>query len=496
MNEVDPLRLILGLIVIALAVYGVVRKVDVRLVLIPAALALGTLAGQPAAIVQKFLATFADERYIVPICTAMGFAYVLRHTECDQHLVQLLVKPLRRVRVLVIPGAVLVGFLVNIPVISQTSTAVAIGFVLIPLLFAARISPITAGAALLLGSSVGGELLNPGAPEYGTVAKEMAERTTATVLRSDMVQRTLPLCLVQLLVGTAVFWGMSVRAEARWQREKAGEEPEAEVPGAAGLFRVNLVKAAVPVLPLVLLFLTSKAFDVISLPQEWLVSASEVASLNDAAAQRRAYDLFDTRLIGAAMLVGVVAAVLTTLGRADRRLTLGTARAFFDGAGFAFAEIIAIIVAAACFAEGVKLVGVGALIGALVSASPATLLPAAGVLPMAFAAISGSGMAATQGVYGFFAGPALNQGLDPVHVGSVVSLAAAAGRTLSPVAAVTLMCAKLSGASPAELVKRVAFPLLAAVAAMLLLTMRTAPRVTPPASVPAPLSAPEAGHTR
>ena len=43
---------------------------------------------------------------------------------CDQHLVHLLVEPLRRVRIFLIPGAVLVGFLVNIPVISQTSTAV------------------------------------------------------------------------------------------------------------------------------------------------------------------------------------------------------------------------------------------------------------------------------------------------------------------------------------------------------------------------------------
>jgi DcuC family C4-dicarboxylate transporter len=503
---VNLFTLIPGLIVIALAVYGVVRRVDVRLVLIPAALVLGTLAGQPALIVQKFLATLADERYVVPICTAMGFAYVLRHTECDQHLVWLLVKPLRRARVLVIPGAVLVGFLVNIPVISQTSTAVAIGFVLIPLLFAARISPVTAGAALLLGSSVGGELLNPGAPEYGTVVKEMAELAgmAAAVPRSDLVQRTLPLCLAQLLVATAVFWAMSVRAEARWRREttekapaSGAEEASGAAPDAGGL-RVNLAKAAVPIVPLALLFLTSKAFDVITLPQEWLVSPSEVASLKDAAAQqRRAADLFDTRLIGAAMLIGVVAAVLTTLGRGDRERTLGTARAFFDGAGFAFAEIIAIIVAASCFAEGVKLVGVGALIGALVRGSPALLLPAAGVLPMAFAAVSGSGIAATQGLYGFFAGPALDHGLDPAHLGSVVSLGAAAGRTLSLVAAVTLMSAKLSNTSPADLVKRVAPPLIAGVAAMLLLALLTAPRVTPAApAVPAPLPVPRASQAR
>jgi DcuC family C4-dicarboxylate transporter len=52
-------------------------------------------------------------------------------------------------------------------------------------------------------------------------------------------------------------------------------------------------------------------------------------------------------------------------------------------------------------------------------------------------------------------------GLDPMQVGAVVSLAAAAGRTLSPVAAVTLMCAQLTRTNPLELVRRVAVPLLA-----------------------------------
>ena len=52
---------------------------------------------------------YSNEKFVVPICCAMGFAYVLRHTGCDQHLVQLLVKPVRRVRILLLPGTVLIG---------------------------------------------------------------------------------------------------------------------------------------------------------------------------------------------------------------------------------------------------------------------------------------------------------------------------------------------------------------------------------------------------
>ncbi|MDF2441386.1 MAG: C4-dicarboxylate transporter, DcuC family [Abditibacteriota bacterium] len=181
----------LGLQVIVAAVYGGTRKVDVRLALLLASLLLGTLSGQPAAVLQKFLTTFSDEKNVVAICTAIGFtyvrfayvrfAYVLRHSGCDAHLVELLCQPLRRVRTLVIPGAVLVGFAVDIPIISQTSTAVAIGSVLIALMSAAGISAMTSGAVLILGASISGELPNPGAPEYGAVIRELNAVTATTV---------------------------------------------------------------------------------------------------------------------------------------------------------------------------------------------------------------------------------------------------------------------------------------------------------------------------
>src|SRR5262249_16468017 len=160
-------------VVIIAAIYAVIRKVDVRLALLVAALTLGCLAGEPQLILREFLATFSNEKFVIPICTAMGFAYVLRHTGCDQHLVQLLVKPVRLLRWFLVPGAVLIGFLVNVPIISQTSTAVTIGPVLVPLLCAARLHPATIGAALLLGTSLGGELCNPGAPELQTVSNTL-----------------------------------------------------------------------------------------------------------------------------------------------------------------------------------------------------------------------------------------------------------------------------------------------------------------------------------
>ena len=100
----DPATLLAGAAIIAVACLFVLRRVDVRLVMSLAALALGVVAGDAAAVVQTFLATLSREQFVLPICSAMGFAYVLRHTGCDQHLVHLLVEPLRRVRFFLLGG--------------------------------------------------------------------------------------------------------------------------------------------------------------------------------------------------------------------------------------------------------------------------------------------------------------------------------------------------------------------------------------------------------
>ncbi|MBI2929874.1 MAG: C4-dicarboxylate transporter DcuC [Verrucomicrobia bacterium] len=447
--------LILGLLIIAAAVWAVVRKVDVRLALLLAAAALGALTGKLDLIAQKFFATFTSQQFLVPICCAMGFSYALRHTQCDQHLVHLLVEPLRRVRAVLIPGAVLVGFLVNITIVSQTSTAVAIGTVLVPLMLAARLTAVTAGAALLLGASLGGELLNPGAPEFRTVVTEAA-KLSIPIESARCVQAVLPLVLLHLIVATTLFWAMSRRAESA-AANSLGQGTSAQVSEpVAPEFKVHLFKAAVPIVPIALLFLVSlpEPLRLLDVPKSWLTSANDPIGS------------FDSRLIGVAMLIGVVVAALT-----DRKVVLGTVGAFCEGAGYAFTHIISLIVAAACFGEGVAAIGLAEVLHDVITAVPNLLLPAAGLLPLAFAVICGSGFAATQSLYGFFAAPAVGLGVAPEHVGSVVAIGAAAGRTMSLVAAVTLMCASLTKTNPIDLVKRVAVPLLAGVVVVVIAAM-------------------------
>src|SRR5262249_1527256 len=180
----------------------------------------------------------------------------------------------------------------------------------------------------MLGASLGGELLNPGAPELRTVVAETKKASEALGQESairggaDCVPFILPLALLQLAVVAPLFWVVSLRAEGRG-RKRHGEAAAEAGPGAVE--RVNLIKAMVPLVPLALLVLTSPGLGLLPLPVRWLVQ--DPANAQEAAR-------FDSRLIGVAMLIGVAVAGL--VGR-DRKAPLpgaGLAAGLLERAGY------------------------------------------------------------------------------------------------------------------------------------------------------------------
>src|SRR4051812_36477798 len=184
------------LLVVAIGGYLHIRGHDIRLILFAAAAAMFVLRGlQPEVSGHRFdlfgdyFLAFArgmtDPNSVVPICSAMGFAYVCKFTRCDAHLVHLLISPLRHIRFLLIPGGIAVAFIVNSAIVSQTSTVSVVGPVLIPLLLAGGVSRRTAVALLLLGGSMGGELLNPAAVEVTNI-RAITKMDAVDVVRQIM----------------------------------------------------------------------------------------------------------------------------------------------------------------------------------------------------------------------------------------------------------------------------------------------------------------------
>jgi DcuC family C4-dicarboxylate transporter len=364
----------------------------------------------------------------------MGFAYVLKQTGCDQDLVRWLMEPVRYVRFLLIPGVVLVGFLVNIPVVSQTSTAVCLGTVVVPIMRAAGFSAIAIGSTMLLGCSVGGELLNPAAPELITV-KDKTGIDTRILTTQYLPQLVFPV----LAISTIVFW-----IQTWWLEKKnelaAGLPAESKPVRQASLPLTTIPGAMVPLVPLAILMFTGPPFEVFHVPHHWLAEPGKSA---------------DSRLIGLAMIVGVLVAALV-----KPRHSGNCVKVFFEGAGYGYTHVISLIIVANCFGEAIKQVGLANELGKLIQAQPVLLTPLSAIVPWLFAMICGSGMASTQSLYGFFYQPAMELNVEPNSVGAMVSMGSAIGRTMSPFAAVTLMCVTLTGTSAIALIKRIAIPLM------------------------------------
>jgi DcuC family C4-dicarboxylate transporter len=400
-------------------------RLEVRLVLIAAAVPLFASTSGLNAMCGRLVAEMANPGTVVPICAALGFAYVMRITECDQHLVRLLLRPLNRLRMLLVPGGIAAGYIVNTTIVSQTGTAAVLGPILIPLLRAGGIAPATAGAILLLGSSMGGELFNPGAVEMRKLAELTAISGPSVVARSSSLNL--------LACGTALlaFWVITrVRPGTRDQLDPGAEK---ESPGGSVELPIDPIKAIVPVVPLVLLFADS-SLGVYS-PLRLLEGPSKIL---------------------AAMLIGIVLAGATSPRVAGQ---LGTA--FFEGAGFAYTHVISLIVAASTFAEGIRQSGlIEVMVKALVGWPTASLVVST-VAPWALAVVSGTGIAPAVSIMEFFVPVAGSMGLDPIRLGTVAALGSHFGRTMSPAAAVVAMSAKLAYVPPSQLIRQVTPPLVA-----------------------------------
>src|SRR5262249_25008355 len=169
----------------------------------------------------------------------------------------------------------------------------------------------------------------------------------ATDFDSTMVvEHVWPLLLVQLAVATGLFWLISARAERRVTADELIEETTSEIE-----FRINLLKAFVPVVPLVLLMIIGPPLNLLTVPRHWLVDSGSGG--------------IGTRLIGVSMLIGTALAALATPRKAP-----DAARVFFEGAGLALTRIVSVIVTAQCFGKGIELLGLNDPIGHLILVRP------------------------------------------------------------------------------------------------------------------------------
>lgn len=433
--------LFLALLIIAATVVAMVRRVEVRFALLASGFAMALLAGRPLAVADTFTRAMITSM-VAPICAAMGFAALTAATGCDKHLVHLLLAPVRAFRFLVLPGGILVAYLVNMAVPSQTSTAAALGPILVPLLMASGYSAAVSGAALILGASFGGDLLNPGAQDVQAIAGVV--RLSAPELSA----RVIPAGIAGAVVAALAFAGLN-----RAGNGPAGDAALVHAPLENGSpFRLNVAKALIPLVPIGLLLLGYGGFA----PLAWLIeppNGDDWKSLANALPVVRA------------MLIGALLAVFVAY-REIQKLT----KSFFEGMGTAYGSIISLTITAQCFGAGIAAIGISeALLNAARASGGLTALSAA--FPWALATLSGSG----SGPILAFAQAFLSQlgaGQETVPLAALACFGGAFGRTMSPVSAVVVYSAGLVGLSPIVLIRRFLPALLAGAVVSLLLALR------------------------
>jgi len=419
--------LVIAALVIAAAVYLMVRRAEVRLVLLGAGLVLALLAGRPLAITDTFTRAMVASM-VAPICAAMGFAAVMNATGCDKHLVHALLAPVRRFRWLVTPGGILAAYLVNMAVPSQTSTAAALGPILVPLLLAGGNTPTVAGAALILGASFGGDLLNPGAQDIQAVAG------VAGLSAPALSARVIPASILGALVAATVFTLLA-------RRRPPASEPPTHAPAPCASppepepesFRIDPLKAAIPLVPIALLLLGYAGW----WPLAWLVS---IPPGEDWLPLANALPVVRAMMIGAALALAVG-------WREVQRLS----RSFFEGMGAAYASIISLTITAQCFGAGIAAIGLAEALLRAASASNSLAALAWG-FPWTLSVLSGSG----SGPVLTFAQTFLTQldsTRDPVKLAALACFGGAFGRTMSPVAAVVVYSSGLVGVPPVALIR-------------------------------------------
>ena len=381
------------------------------------------IAGKPMAALDAFAKSMTNAGLITSVCSCMGFAWCMKYTGCDKHLVVAIGKVLKKMGFLLIPGATLATFVVNIAIPSAAGCSAAVGVIFIPILMAAGVHPAMAAAAVKSGTY--GSMLNPGLVHNGVIAKLAGTQIT------DVIGNHMMATVAGVIVAAVVLTVIAIVL-----KENKGYVPEGSVVDEDG-FSVNALYAIMPLVPVIILLLGStKVVPVLKMgvPQ--------------------------------AMIIGAILALAAT-----RKSPVELTKSFFNGMGDAYANIIGIIISVGVFVAGLKALG-------LIKALIAWMLNSTGIVkiaatfgPFLLALISGSGDAATVAFNEAVTPHAAEFGISTMNMGSIAALGGTLGRTISPIAGATIICAGIAGVDPMEVCKRNALGIVCALLVVMVLLL-------------------------
>lgn len=406
---------ILGIIA---TVYLLIKKYETRTVLIGVGLVMAILTFKPMEALDAFAKSMTSGGLIMAICASMGFAYVMKYTQCDTHLVHLMTRPLSGLKFFLIPIATVITFFINIAIPSAAGCAAAVGATLIPVLKSVGVRPATAGAAILAGTF--GSMMSPGSSHTAMIS-EMSKLTITEVNLSHA-----PYTMIAGAIGAVVLTLLAIVFKDYGEEHRQAylqENQKAE----SNFGKVNVFYALAPLVPLIIL----------------VIGGTSLA---------KTPGLEWTKMgVPQAMLIGAIYSILVT-----RISPIKITEEFFNGMGNSYANVLGIIIAASVFVAGLK--STGAVDSAIdfLKHSNEFVRWGATIGPFLMGLVTGSGDAAAIAFNTAVTPHAVELGYTHVNLGMAAAIAGAIGRTASPIAGVTIVCAGLAMVSPVEMVKRTA----------------------------------------
>lgn len=453
-------KLICAVIGLIAVVFLLVKKRETKTVLIGVGLVLCVVCLNPLGALESFTKSMTSAGLIKAICASMGFAYVMKVTKCDQHLVLLLTKPMKNIGFLLIPATFVLTYLINIAIPSAAGCSAAVGATMIPLLMASGVRPAMAGAAVFAGTF--GGVLSPGSA-HNIFVTDMVKKTNEAYTVQDVIGVQFPNAVA---AGIVVLIVISLTAIIFKDYQK-GQDFSPKSTGSAAeatQTKVNLLFALAPLIPLVILvvgavissyardfFLTNLNSIVAVLGDPRGVSVEKFFGDHYGLFVAIKYFSWTNMGVAEAMILGAIIAVFITWTSPEK-----ITKEFFNGMGSAYAEVMGIIIAAGVFVAGLKACGAIDAVTEWLKHSQEFVRYGGTFVPYLMGTVTGSGDAATMAFNQAITVHASDLGFAQDKLGMAAAISGALGRSSSPIAGAAIVCAGLAMVSPVEIAKRTA----------------------------------------
>ena len=453
-------KLICAVIGLIAVVFLLVKKRETKTVLIGVGLVLCVICLNPLGALESFTKSMTSAGLIKAICASMGFAYVMKVTKCDQHLVLLLTKPMKNIGFLLIPATFVLTYLINIAIPSAAGCSAAVGATMIPLLMASGVRPAMAGAAVFAGTF--GGVLSPGSA-HNIFVTDMVKKTNEAYTVQDVIGVQFPNAVAAGIVVLIVI-SLTAIIFKDYQKGQDFSPKSTSNTAEATQTKVNLLFALAPLIPLVILvvgavissyardfFLTNLNSIVAVLGDPRGVSVEKFFGDHYGLFVAIKYFSWTNMGVAEAMILGAIIAVFITWTSPEK-----ITKEFFNGMGSAYAEVMGIIIAAGVFVAGLKACGAIDAVTEWLKHSQEFVRYGGTFVPYLMGTVTGSGDAATMAFNQAITVHAADLGFAQDKLGMAAAISGALGRSSSPIAGAAIVCAGLAMVSPVEIAKRTA----------------------------------------